>query len=127
MDLIEEIEKEFGRSITAKELAKILRIHPRTVNQYAHLWGGIKVTSTHYRFFEKQIFEVLKHADYRNQEGQAPLSGKGHGGQSSPFEAISGRKYPVKKIRRKMGVRYQKGIGTRVDGHGLFVDSRLDE
>ena len=60
MDLIDELKDEFGRSLTARELAQLLRIDPRTVNRHAHRWGGIEVSPHRYRFFEKSIRKILK-------------------------------------------------------------------
>ena len=113
--------------MTAKELAKLLKVNPRTINQYAHLWGGIKVTPTHYRFFEKKVVEVIKNADHHHQEGQAPGSGQSHGAKKALLQALSRRGAPVQKRRRPVGNRHPKMAGTGVDGHGLFVDRGMDE
>jgi hypothetical protein len=127
MDLVDELEKKFGRSLTAKELARLLRVNPRTVNQYAHLWGGIKVTPTHYRFFEKQVVEVIENAYNRKQEGQTPLPGTGNGAKKRILQTFPRRRGTIKEGGYSMGSRNQKGLRTRVDGHGLFVHNGVDE
>jgi hypothetical protein len=127
MDVIEDLEKKFGRSLTAKDLARLLRVDPRTVNQYAHLWGGIKVTPTHYRFFEKKVVEVLQNANNHNEKGQTPLSGKGYGAKKSVLKTFPERRNSIQTGCNRMGNRDKKISGKRVDGHELFVDRCMDE
>ncbi len=127
MDLVEELEKKYGRSLTAKELARLLRVNPRTVNQYAHFWGGIRVTPTHYRFFEKLVVEVIENANHRKQEGQAALFREGDGAKTSLLQTLPRRRVTIKKSRYSVGNRHPKSPGTGVDGHGLFVPDGVDE
>ena len=69
-----DLEALYGRSLTAKELAKFLGLDTRTVKKYAYRWGGVEVSPGNWRFFENRIKEVL-HAEYNNEAWQAPRSG----------------------------------------------------
>lgn len=127
MDLVEELEQKYGRSLTAKELAQLLRVNPRTVNQYAHFWGGIRVTPKHYRFFEKLVVEVIENANHRKQEGQETLFREGDGTKKPLLQTFPRRPVAIKKSRYSVGNRHPRGRGKGVDGHGLFIPDSMDE
>lgn len=126
MDVVDELEQEFGRSLTAKELAQLLRIDPRTVNRYASRWGGIEVSPNRYRFFEKPIKQVFEHAYNHRETGQAALHQPDYGQRRKKGQAVPGHQQSVKMRRHAVGTRSQKAARAGIDRHQMFVDHRLD-
>ncbi len=126
MDLLDELEQEFGRSLTAKELAQLLRVDPRTVNRYANRWGGIEVSPNRYRFFEKSIKRVFENGYDHREAGQAALPKPDHGQWRQKGQAVSGHQHGVQTRRHAVGTRNQKASRTGIDRHKMFVDHRMD-
>ena len=50
-----KLEEDVGRMLTAPEVARILRLDPRTVRKYARALGGLEVLPGRVRFFEHRI------------------------------------------------------------------------
>jgi DNA-directed RNA polymerase specialized sigma subunit len=127
MDVIDELEEEFGRSLTAKELAQLLRIDPRTVNRYASRWGGIEVSPNRYRFFEKSIKQVFSHANNHRETRQAALHQPDHGKRRKKVKTVPGYQQDVKTSSHAVGTRGQKASRAGIDRHQMFVDHGLDQ
>ena len=56
---MKELDQEYGKALTPKQLADFLGIDPRTVLKYRDRWGGVQVSPGIWRFFEKTIKEVI--------------------------------------------------------------------
>jgi DNA-directed RNA polymerase specialized sigma subunit len=127
MDVVDELEKEFGRSLTAKELAQLLRIDSRTVNRYASRWGGVEVSPNRYRFFEKSIKQVFSHAYNHRETGQAALHQPNNGERRKEIQTVPRHQQGIKTSRHAVGTRDQKASRAGIDRHQMFVDHRLNQ
>jgi hypothetical protein len=87
-EAIDQLESEIGRTITPKELAKLLRIDARTVIKYAARWGGVEVSPGKYRFFENLVRRKLD-AQYCVKEWQTPGQRQCHGKRDPENEIFS--------------------------------------
>ena len=72
---IKDLESEYGRCISDKELAKYLDIDVRTLRKYAHHLGGVMIIPGRYRFFENLLKEVFN-AELNNEKWHKTLPWK---------------------------------------------------
>lgn len=117
---------EFGRTIKPKELAEFLDIDVRTVKKYYYMWGGVPVTPSDYRFFEKLVKETIENANPHNETWQATVESRRHFQQKTNRTPVSGsietkpdRGYPVGTGRGRTSENRSHGKPTP-DTHGLF-------
>ena len=121
---LNELEKEFGRVVTAKELAEFLKIDVRTLKKYGDRWGGVEVTPGTWRFFEKPVLEVLN-AKSDMQTRQKSLACEHNRARCDKTETVSRRQPKIGKGSYRLGKRTKKGDhrGVKDDPFGLLDGS----
>ena len=117
-----ELESQYGRSMTPKELAKFLGIDTRTVIKYAYRWGGVEVCPGKYRFFENRIKEVLD-AKFNNETRFETMERNRHGQRRKAGQTVSGCHKKIQTESGSMGNGNTKGTRKNTDRHGLLDDS----
>jgi len=69
-----DIADELGKPLTAKDVARILGVDPRTVRKYAVELGGVLIAGR-LRFFEKRIRSSIDASTLQSQ-GHPTLEGR---------------------------------------------------
>ena len=70
---MKELDQEYGKALTPKQLADFLGIDPRTVLKYRDRWGGVQVSPGIWRFFEKTIKEVINNVVHQEPQRQEEI------------------------------------------------------
>jgi hypothetical protein len=117
---INDLESQFGRAITPKELAKFLGVDRRTVVKYAGWWGGVEVSPGNFRFFEKLIRRRLN-ALHCNEEWETQGPGRCDGQWGKKDQDFPGRKQKEPKSCSNLGGRNTQSTSRATpDTHGVF-------
>ena len=121
-----DLEAEYGRCISDKELARYFDIDVRTLRKYAAFLGGVMVMPGKYRFFEKRIKEKINNAE-PNQKKWCPSVSSERSSARETWEketkAISGRQQKIIQKRSLMGGGNEEKVGRRNGAgsrHGVF-------
>ena len=56
---MDQLERNLGKALRAKEIAQYLDVDVKTVRKYYRELGGIRL-GRHYRFFEKEIYYAVQ-------------------------------------------------------------------
>jgi hypothetical protein len=70
------LEKELGKALSAREVAKYLNLNFKTVIKYYQQLGGIRL-GRNYRFFEKEIIKAVQKWTEREQVEQEVFNEEG--------------------------------------------------
>ena len=121
-----DLEAEYGRCISDKELAKYLKVDVRTLRKYALGLGGVMVMPGKYRFFEKRIKEKIYNAELNHEKWCPPVSSKRSNTRETwekETKAVSGRQQKIIQKRSLMGGGNKETIDRRNSAgsrHGVF-------
>jgi hypothetical protein len=115
------LSDEFGRTIRPQELAEFLDIDVRTVKKYAYLWGGVFVTRTDVRFFEKKVMEVIENANAHNETWKEAMERRSLRRPLPHGKDISGQHKAVQTGSDSLGRKNTGGIEKSKDRHGVFA------
>jgi DNA-directed RNA polymerase specialized sigma subunit len=91
---MQQLEKQLGRPLKAKQIAEYLGVDVKTVRQYHRQLGGIRL-GRHYLFFEREVINAIQ------KERQV-------GSSSKKKRKEKGENISDKKRRNSMGKRRAK-------------------
>jgi hypothetical protein len=117
-----ELEAELGRQLTAKDVALILGLDPRTVRKYAIRLGGVEVIPGRWAFFENRVKEALNACALQTKgrvQVACPSQGQREGGGQPVVRDRTTRRPRIPKGNR-MGGGDQETAGENSNRHGLF-------
>jgi hypothetical protein len=122
----EDLNEEYGRTIKPSELAKFLDIDTRTVKKYYHLWGGVPISPTDYRFFENKVKEAIN-ANINNETWKEAMERCRNGEPEKHRKTISGPFKTESPGCHSMGNHNSKrteipsgSVEHLIDTHGVF-------
>jgi hypothetical protein len=121
-----DLEAEYGRCISDKELARYFDIDVRTLRKYAAFLGGVMVMPGRYTFFEKRIKEKINNAELNHEKWCPPVSSERFSTRKTwekETKAISGRQQKIIQKRSLMGGGNEEKVGRRNGAgsrHGVF-------
>lgn len=109
------LEREYGRALTAKDVADFFRIDPRTVKKYATDLGGVWIFGR-LMFFENRIREAID-AIQSDQKQQGKMVGVRQKARRTQATAIQHTKRSP-----RLGSADASGVGRgeRADPHGIL-------
>lgn len=121
-----DIEAEYGRCLTASELAQFLHLDRRTVIKYALRWGGVEVAPGTWRFFENKIMEAFN-AEHNSEKRNFPVQSKRDSSRADTTKTVLGREQKVISGRSDLGKRNKKRDGEEAipDKFGIFGDRSM--
>ncbi|MBF0395497.1 MAG: hypothetical protein HQK78_01880 [Desulfobacterales bacterium] len=120
---IADLEKNYGKALKPKELAKLLAVDCRTIIKYADKWGGVEVSPGHFRFFENKIKEILD-AKFNNKAREEEMEGICASQACNTSKTIPRRQQKSTKRSHYMGKRNATETRSRnfTDPYNLMAD-----
>lgn len=120
---------ELGPARTAKEIAEIFSVDPRTVRKYPEFYGGVQVAPGVYRFFDNRIREIV-YANENGSQRSAAMESCGKGSrQDSCFTVVRPGREGEAQSNHMGGGRKKADPGgeQEADPHGIFNHGRLGD
>ncbi|MFI3272899.1 MAG: helix-turn-helix domain-containing protein [Pseudomonadota bacterium] len=115
--------------LTIKQVAKALKLDPRTLKSVASALGGRRI-GYRWRFKWSAVLEYFDNAKFDSEQRQSVDGKGGHQGQTSCFQNVPSRK--TRRPRMASGQRVGRGTtqnsdDAKVDPHGLGTAYVLGE